>query len=568
MPAPFHWSIRTQARVAACLAVAAVTAGLGAMHIDRGSRGIVEAAGDTQVQGARRLAENLSSDLALRMKAVTATARSEVLRDASDSSALRKPLEALRDSLPVYGWVGLLDNNGTVIAATGEVLQGRSLAARPVFQRGRESAWTGDVHEAGPLAGTMPHTRGQSPMLIDLAAPITAADGSPRGVLAVQMSWQWARRLRAAEMRLAPAAANQQYAILDASGQTLLAAERADMLESRLPPRNASDSAVGVAGVSRLASESASLRKAYPATPPWAFHRSSEGSPAVLSATVPVPASADFKLAEWRVQATADASFVATETRHLVHDTVVFAVLGAAVASLFACWLIGAVAKPLDRMNCSRRSPLVCSREGRRRSDMQVIADSIVAMQRSIDDRQPVEAEAGPQVLQDPLTGLWSRTYLQQLADELLLAAALRPMEICVVTIDLDDFRSFNERHGQAAGDHMLKEVATRMRALSRHGDIGFRLGGDDFMLLLPCPVGEGQALAARTAHRLAQDLGQPVAHDGASLQIDCSVGTAVWRGDSTLADAMGAADVALYSGRCGAGGHDRVSLAGGLLAG
>jgi len=553
---PHRWSIRTQARVAACVAVAAFAAGLGSMVVDRGSRAIVDAAGEAQVQGARRMAESLATDLALRMKQVAATARADVLREASDPSVLRKPLEALRDGLPVYGWVGLLDNNGAVIASAGELLQGQSLAASPAFQRGRQGAWAGGVHEAGALAAVMPHTRGQAPMMIDLAVPVAAADGSPRGVLVVQMSWQWARRLRAAEMRLAPAAADQQYAIFDATGQTLLAAGRADTLESRLPPREASVSGAGMAAVSRLVSESASLRRAYPATPPWAFNRSGAGGTPVLTATAVVPASPEFRAAEWRVQATADASFVATETRHLLHDTVVFAVLGAAVASLLTCWAIGAVARPLGRMNCALRSPMVCSRDGRRRSDMQMITDSIVAMQRSIDDRQSGDAETATPTLHDPLTGLWNRAYLLQLANELLLAAALRPMEVCVLYIDMDDFHAFNERHGRAAGDRMLRCVADRMQALARHGDIAFRLGSDDFMMLLPCPVGEGHAMAMRTAQRLTYELGQPMSGDGEALKVDASVGTAVWSGgEDSLTDAMGMADVALYRQRRGGRG-------------
>jgi GGDEF domain-containing protein len=84
-------------------------------------------------------------------------------------------------------------------------------------------------------------------------------------------------------------------------------------------------------------------------------------------------------------------------------------------------------------------------------------------------------------------------------------------------------------------------------------------------MMLLPCPVGQGEATALRMAHRLGQELAEPVVTKEEVLRIDADVGTAIWRGDSTLADAMGSADVALYQGRHrGQGDRTRLGLAGG----
>lgn len=81
-----------------------------------------------------------------------------------------------------------------------------------------------------------------------------------------------------------------------------------------------------------------------------------------------------------------------------------------------------------------------------------------------------------------------------------------------VVFIDLDDFKSYNDRHGHAAGDALLLEFAETLRSSIRHQDLAFRIGGDEFLLIL---VDADHALAEHTLDRVRQrwiDVGSKVA--------------------------------------------------------
>jgi diguanylate cyclase (GGDEF)-like protein len=435
----------------------------------------------------------------------------------------------------VYAWIGVADNAGTVVASSGDVLLGKSIANRPVFQNARLGLWTGDAHEAGNLAPYMPREGNNTPQLVDIAVPLRSAEGSARGVLVLQLSWQWASRLRDSVSRPLNASRGAQLVIVDAGGRVLLAPQHQ------------------VTGLPDLPS------LLHDGSERWSVQHEGEADAAsTLTAVAAVPADGGFTGLGWRVVAADSTAAIESDIHNLHHDTLVFAALGSALCAAFACWLIGAIARPLERLTCTLRNPLTCADDSRRRSDAQLIGESIRQMQRSLKPHEHQVQPLASQTLHDPLTGLWNRTYLKQFSDQLLLEAAWRPMEICVLCLDLDRFKTINDTHGFESGDCVLQEVAGRVRQMSRNGDLAFRLGGDEFLLLFPCPVGEGQTLSQRTAQRMVAEIAQPLMHQGHVLKIGCSVGASVWRGDSTLADAMAMADAALYRAKRGGRGQFR----------
>src|SRR5678816_2234260 len=83
----------------------------------------------------------------------------------------------------------------------------------------------------------------------------------------------------------------------------------------------------------------------------------------------------------------------------------------------------------------------------------------------------------------DPLTRLLNRRALLRE----LTAAATEDEPLALVFLDLDNFKDVNDGHGHAAGDRVLAQVATLLVELVRSGDDAFRVGGDEFALLLRC---------------------------------------------------------------------------------
>ena len=107
----------------------------------------------------------------------------------------------------------------------------------------------------------------------------------------------------------------------------------------------------------------------------------------------------------------------------------------------------------------------------------------------------------------DPLTGCLNRRGFSERLD-----AELARGQVAVIQLDLDDFKSVNDRHGHAAGDELLRWVGSTLKALLRSSDATGRLGGDEFALLLPGLSGaEAQAVADRTVAALAERIGAAV---------------------------------------------------------
>ena len=108
----------------------------------------------------------------------------------------------------------------------------------------------------------------------------------------------------------------------------------------------------------------------------------------------------------------------------------------------------------------------------------------------------------------DPLTGLYNRRQVDERLEAEVTRSRRHGQPLTVVAMDLDDFKRVNDQHGHAAGDIVLKEFARRIRKAIRGSDVAARIGGDEFLLVLPeCTEAQAEALLARLSG-LEADLG------------------------------------------------------------
>lgn len=155
----------------------------------------------------------------------------------------------------------------------------------------------------------------------------------------------------------------------------------------------------------------------------------------------------------------------------------------------------------------------------------------------------------------DPLTGLNNRRYAEERIARVLAGDTAQPAMLAV--LDLDHFKHVNDTHGHAAGDEVLVDFARRLLACTRRDDVCARLGGEEFVLLLPRTTPQ-QAEAA--LQRLLEQVRQArplAAHPGLGYTVSAGLAARV-PGDTT-ASWLARADAALYDAKHA--GRDRVAV-------
>jgi diguanylate cyclase (GGDEF)-like protein/PAS domain S-box-containing protein len=174
-----------------------------------------------------------------------------------------------------------------------------------------------------------------------------------------------------------------------------------------------------------------------------------------------------------------------------------------------------------------------------------------------ITDRKQFEQRIEFHAYHDPLTGLPNRTSLKERLETLLAQARRSGRALGVLFLDLDQFKEVNDTLGHSVGDRLLQQVAARLRECVREEDMVSRVGGDEFVLLLPHVT---QAAATRIAAKILERMGEPIALDGHELYVTTSVGIAVFPDDGGDADSLlKNADSAMY--RAKEGGRNAYQL-------
>ncbi|MGR3542087.1 MAG: diguanylate cyclase [Hasllibacter sp.] len=206
--------------------------------------------------------------------------------------------------------------------------------------------------------------------------------------------------------------------------------------------------------------------------------------------------------------------------------------------------------------------------EGAAPAEAALRIDAQLARKRQRDLLRQHVREGLQMAVTDPLTGVFNRRYAMSHLDRQCERAAKRGSPLAVLVLDLDRFKAINDRHGHAAGDAVLTEVAGRIRDNLRSVDMFGRIGGEEFLVVMPdTPLALARAAAERLCRLVAA---RPVLADGAPVPVTISIGVAYVDGPGVAAQAgvpgtamarrlMVAADRALYGAK--GEGRDRVTV-------
>ena len=159
------------------------------------------------------------------------------------------------------------------------------------------------------------------------------------------------------------------------------------------------------------------------------------------------------------------------------------------------------------------------------------VAQRTEALQRELAERQRLETRLRTLAEHDPLTGLMNRAALTEALRRSLALAARQKWAVAVVFIDLDEFKAVNDTLGHAAGDDLLRQIASRLQDCLRESDLLGRLGGDEFIVVAEA-LHDGPRNAIEFADKLLTQVKRPFLVQGRTLTVGFSAGIAIYPGD------------------------------------
>lgn len=174
------------------------------------------------------------------------------------------------------------------------------------------------------------------------------------------------------------------------------------------------------------------------------------------------------------------------------------------------------------------------------------LATANARLEQEIQERRLAEERVRHLAHHDALTGLPNRRLLEDRLEQALVRARRQQLNVAVLFIDLDRFKAVNDTLGHRVGDMLLRAVATRLRELLREGDTVSRVGGDEFVLVLP-DMSKTSA-ASETAQKLLDSLAQAYVIEEHTLHVTPSIGISLFPKDSMDVETLiSRADSAMY---------------------
>lgn len=469
-----------------------------------------------------------------------------------DSAEAQHMLARSQAMQPTNVWIGVADAQGVVRNATNGLLVGQSVAQRPWFQHGLQGVHVGDVHAAQLLESLLPPTAtGEPHRFVDFAAPIRIGPTTV-GVFAIHGSWQWTREVLES---LTPASSDEgalELFIFDRQGTLIFApGGRTEVMRAagqRLPEDIQINNNRDGGGSTQTA-----------------VARWQDGKRYLTAATQLQPRNAASDLG-WRIVARQPVELAFAEADDTVQLALAIGLAAALLASALA-WLAArrlsvdlyALADAASGVEAGRPGSDIPAMQSSR--EVQQLSQSLgrmthhlLAAREAMEEKvrlRTLELEAANRALDlqartDVLTGLLNRRGFEtQMAFAVALARrSSRPLSL--ITVDVDHFKRVNDTYGHEAGDEVLRRLARTLESRLRGSDVVARLGGEEFVALLPdTDLNGAQSIAQALVTAMAEQ------QDPVVGTITVSAGVATMRGAEDNGAAMlRRGDAALYEAK------------------
>jgi diguanylate cyclase (GGDEF)-like protein len=476
-----------------------------------------------------------------------------------DATAARRILENLQHQFTDYAWIGIAEPDGKVLAATGGLLENRDVSSRPWFYAGQQAVSASDYHPAVLLGKLLPQA--SDPWrFVDIAGPIRDADGTLRGVLAIHLSWGWARSLARDLLTPAQRDIGAEIIVVRNDGVVLLGPE--DILEKRISTASLTLAQQGKTGA---------ITERWPDGQTYVTGYSQSGRN---------PEHTDL---HWAVLVRQTEQAAMASAHQFERRALWFSLLSAAVLAGLAALLARRIAAPLKSLSGAMediaRSPEQAGPEAIPSAggfhEAQVLSEALRGLIRS-ERRHHAEleqmnaqleetvaartAELQGLLMRDVLTGLPNRRALMQALPEAIARAARMQHPCAVLFLDMDGFKLINDTRGHEEGDELLRQFGARILGSIRETDMAARLAGDEFVVILELLHAEQDAVAK--AEFLLSQLSRPFVLNSGVVQVGASIGVVLQMPAQPAEPArlLARADQAMYEAK--RKGKHRVALA------
>jgi GGDEF domain-containing protein len=422
------------------------------------SKRIEQEVGQDLAETAGTMVDRLDIDIQLRASMLSVISSLQVFKQPDDISQVRTLLDQLQYAFPRIAWIGFTDATGLVLASSNGVLEGVSIALRPVFLEAQKDTFIGDVHEAVLLAKLLPNPTGEAMKFVDIGIPVHDDNGRLVGVLAAHLSWAWANEVRLALLEPIQQTRSVEFFITSKDNTVLLGPQ--EMIGQTLT----------------LSGQRSDTTK-----PQWFVQQWPDGRE-YLTGAATSQGYRNYDGLGWTVLAREQLNVAYQPVHDMTRNILLW---GSLIAVLFALlgWVLAGhftrplrqIAKAADRLSAGKAS-IIPDPKGTK--EIESLSYSIRHLVESLRLQQTALGAMENLAHHDALTGLPNRIALESYLHKAQQLSLANQNCLAIFYVDLDGFKPINDQFGHATGDELLQEVALRLRACLREGDLVARMGG------------------------------------------------------------------------------------------
>jgi diguanylate cyclase (GGDEF)-like protein len=527
-------SFSLKARFAAALvSFVLLTAGFLSLFANRvASSYLKQDAGRFLAETAFQVADKLDRDMWSRVREVEVLSQLDAFTTATSTKEIQTVIDKLRQSIPIFSWIGFTDAKGTVLVASDGILAGKSLEARPVYFEALQGPFIGDVHDAILLSKLLPNPTGEAMKFVDVSTPVFDRANTLIGVLATHLSWTWVSEIDSSYIKPLYDKAHIDVFIVSSDNTILLGPKESLGQKLELPI------------IGRVKNQK----------PGWDIAQWPDGV-SYLTGAAFGDGHLTYKGLGWTVLARQRTETAYAPIAKMQTFVLGFSALFAMLAAVAGMILASRITRPLQNIvRCAE-----AFRDGKPTAfpqyqgipDIEILSSSLREMVQSL-TRTKEERDAMKELaLVDTLTRLPNRTQFEAFCEQIGKEKLRQGQALGVLFLDLDGFKAINDTLGHDVGDFVLQTVAHRLTGCLRKNDLAARLGGDEFVVLAYADKANAKAEIETLGNRIIKSFNNNIYVQDKTIHVGCSIGVSfLYKDGHEIQRILKCADNALYKAK------------------